>query len=72
MSSLSDFFLQAGSDACPQITDAELRPKSVVAICYTVNKWGKQGTTPGNFNLGFNIRAVYLLVNGPSNVATKA
>lgn len=66
MSSLADFFSQAGSDACPQIVDAELRPKSIVAIDYTVNKWGRQGASAGNYNLGFNIRAVYLLVNGPA------
>lgn len=65
MSSLADFFAQAGSDICPQISGIELRKKSLVAVCYTATKWlGEQGDA-GQYNLGLNVRAVYLLVNGP-------
>lgn len=65
MSSLADFFSQAGTDICPQITGLELRKKSLVAVCYTASKWLSDGASTGQFNLGFNVRAVYLLVNGP-------
>lgn len=64
MNSLVDFFTQAGSDGCPQITGVELRKKSVVVVCYTANKWGPKDVQTGGFSLGLNIRAVYLLVNG--------
>lgn len=65
MSSLSDFFAQAGSETCPQITTHELRKKSLVAVCYTVNKWGPKDAQKGGFSLGLNVRAVYLMINGP-------
>lgn len=65
MTSLSDFFSQAGLDLCPQITGLELRNKSLVAVSYGVSKWRMEDASPAApFNLGFNVRAVYLLVNG--------
>lgn len=76
MRSLSDFFSQSGAEICPRITGVELRKKSFVAVCYTASKWrGKDSGDSGDkganerrgFNLGLNIRAVYLLVNGPKN-----
>lgn len=67
MHSLQDFFAQAGSDACPRIDDLELRKKSFVAVCCTVNKWGRKNAKRGDFNLGLNLRAVYLLINGPKS-----
>lgn len=66
MTSLVDFFSQAGADLCPQISGGELRKRSLVAVCYGVNKWRRpdaQEHVP--FGVGFNIRAVYLLINGP-------
>lgn len=68
MTSLADFFSQVGADACPSV-DRELAPKSIVAVAYTVNKWGpagKEDNGSGDWNIGFNIKGVYLLVNGPS------
>lgn len=65
MSSLLDFFSQAGSEVCPQIIGKEIRKMSVVGICYSANKWRADDGSMGNFNLGFNVRGVYLLVNGP-------
>lgn len=65
MRSLNDFFAQAGAEVCPQISNLELRNKSVVAVAYTANKWGAPEAKAGDFNLGLNIRAVYLLINGP-------
>lgn len=65
MSSLSDFFSQAGSDLCPRIQGQELRKMSVVGVCYSANKWRSESGSGGNFNLGLNVRGVYLLVNGP-------
>lgn len=65
MNSLRDFFAQAGADACPLIIGAELRQKSIVAVAYTANKWRKRDAQGSEFNLGLNVRAVYLLVNGP-------
>lgn len=65
MSSLLDFFSQAGSEVCPQIIGQEIRKMSVVGICYSANKWRADDGSMGNFNLGFNVRGVYLLVNGP-------
>ena len=67
MHSLYDFFSQAGSDICPQISGLELRKKSLVAVCYTAGKWGPKECKEGEFSLGLNIRAVYLLVNGPKD-----
>lgn len=63
MKSLSDFFAQAGEDLCPQIMGEELRLKSLVGVCYTVSKW-REKDSPHHFNLGLNVRGVYLLVNG--------
>lgn len=64
MTSLMDFFSQAGAELCPQISGLELRKMSVVAVCYSANKW-KNDDSNGYFNLGLNVRGVYLLVNGP-------
>lgn len=64
MKSLADFFAQVGEDACPQIHGKELKDDSFVAVCYTVNKWGSADAPAGNMNLGLNVLAVYLLVDG--------
>lgn len=66
MTSLVDFFSQAGAEVCPQISGSELRKRSFVAVCYGVNKWRKTDAPEHvPFGVGFNVRAVYLLINGP-------
>ena len=66
IASLRDFFAQTGPDVSPRISGLELRKKSFVGVCYTAGKFGVKGSETGNFSLSLNIRAVYLLLNGPA------